>query len=145
MHAQAATREDDNESVLGAVQRLRVTCSHAKVGATVELAIKVLEQEPALVLFTSFAQVAKQVHQQLAASGWEGELLTGETPAKKRQGMVDNFQVRRSFPCSPNCELSGSSRHVTSLILTLFSLFCSSNRRDYHQFLFARMVRVVLD
>jgi hypothetical protein len=139
VHAQAATREDDNESVLGAVQRLRVTCSHAKVGATVELAIKVLEQEPALVLFTSFAQVAKQVHQQLAASGWEGELLTGETPAKKRQGMVDNFQVRRSFHCSSNYELLGPS-----LMLTLFSLSLF-NRRDYHRFLFALMVPVVSD
>lgn len=140
VHAQAATREDDNESVLGAVQRLRVTCSHAKIGATVEVAIKVLEQEPALVLFTSFAQVAKQVHQQLTASGWEGELLTGETPAKKRQGMVDNFQVRRSFHCSPNCELSGP------FILTLlYSLYFFFNRRDYHQFLFALMVLVVSD
>jgi hypothetical protein len=83
--------------------------------------------------------VAKQVHQQLAASGWEGELLTGETPAKKRQGMVDNFQVRRSFHCSSNYELSGPS-----LMLTLFSLSLF-NRRDYHQFLFALMVPVVSD
>ena len=54
-----------------------------------------LEKEPAVVIFSSFAQVAKAVHEKLDQSGWNGELLTGETPQKKRQGMVDRFQVSR--------------------------------------------------
>jgi superfamily II DNA helicase RecQ len=45
-----------------------------------------------VVIFTSFVKVAASVHKKLEESGWSGELLTGETPAKKRQTMVDNFQ-----------------------------------------------------
>jgi SNF2 family DNA or RNA helicase len=85
---------------LGAVQRLRVVCSLAKISATVEVAKKVLEKEPAVVVFTSFVQVAKHLYQHLADSGWQGELLTGETPAKKRQAMVDNFQVSAKSSCA---------------------------------------------
>ena len=49
--------------------------------------------EPSVVIFTSFAEVAKRIHGQLSSNGWDGELLTGETPQKKRQAMVDKFQV----------------------------------------------------
>lgn len=59
-----------------------------------ELAKKILEEEPSVVIFTSFAEVAKNIHGQLSSNGWEGELLTGETPQKKRQAMVDKFQVQ---------------------------------------------------
>jgi SNF2 family DNA or RNA helicase len=91
IHANASNAGGD--AVLGAFQRLRVVCSFAKVRATVELAKNILEKEPALVIFTCFAQVAKSVHEQLNDSGWNGELLIGETPQKKRQGIVDRFQV----------------------------------------------------
>lgn len=80
------------EAILGAVQNMRLVDSFAKVAATVEVAREVLRKEPAVVIFTSFVDVAKSVHQKLSEYGWTGELLTGETPAKKRQGMVDNFQ-----------------------------------------------------
>jgi hypothetical protein len=81
-----------NESVLGAVQKVRVVGSFAKIDATVQLAQQTLQTEPAVVIFTSFVEVAKSVHQKLKVSGWEGHVLTGETPPKKRQGMVDDFQ-----------------------------------------------------
>ena len=87
----------NDEAMLGAFQRLRVVCSFAKVSATVELAKNVLKEEAAVVIFSSFAQVAKAVHGMLSDSGWKGELLTGETPPKKRQGMVDNFQVSNAI------------------------------------------------
>jgi SNF2 family DNA or RNA helicase len=80
------------EAILGAVQNMRLVDSFAKVAATVEVAREVLRKEAAIVIFTSFVDVAKMVHQKLNDYGWTGELLTGETPAKKRQGMVDNFQ-----------------------------------------------------
>ena len=94
--------ESNGEAFLGAVQRLRVTCSYAKIDATVEVAKSLLETEPAVVIFTNFAQVAKQIHQKLKESGWKGELLTGETPKAKRQAMVDNFQEGLSpvFVCT---------------------------------------------
>lgn len=81
-----------NDAVLGAVQKVRMVGSLAKIDATVEVAKSILEKEPAVVIFTSFVQVAQTVHKQLTESGWKGELLTGETPAKKRQTLVDNFQ-----------------------------------------------------
>ena len=90
-----ANRHDpasSQEAVLGAVQNLRLVDSLAKVEATVQTCLKVLQEEPAIVVFTSFQTVAKTVHQKLGEAGWKGELLTGETPAKKRQGLVDNFQ-----------------------------------------------------
>ena len=80
------------EAILGAVQNMRLVDSFAKVAATVEVAREVLRKEAAVVIFTSFVDVAKMVHEKLNEYGWTGELLTGETPAKKRQGMVDKFQ-----------------------------------------------------
>jgi len=89
---QANSSNMRDEAVLGAVQRLRVVCAHAKIEATVEMARTVLNKEPAVVIFTFFAQVAKNVHSKLETSGWPCSLLTGETPQKKRQELVDNFQ-----------------------------------------------------
>ena len=94
MYANRATLDDDGKQLLGASSRVRLVCSFAKVAATVEAAKQVLLEEPAVVVFSSFVEVAKQIHRQLADSGWAGELLTGETAADKRQPMVDRFQVR---------------------------------------------------
>lgn len=90
VHSNANKLQD--EAVLGAVQRVRTTCAHAKIDATVDLARTILQKEPALVIFSSFAQVAKQVHEKLSSSGWPSELLTGETAQNKRQALVDKFQ-----------------------------------------------------
>lgn len=89
---QANAKDLNDEAILGTVQRLRVICAFAKVEATVELARRILNDEPAVVIFSSFAQVAKDVHAKLSESGWPCALLTGETPQKKRQLLVDNFQ-----------------------------------------------------
>jgi len=88
----SSDNSNNQEAILGAVQNLRMVDSLAKVDATVQTCQKVLEKEPAVVVFTSFQQVAKAVHQKLSDAGWPGQLLTGETPAKKRQGLVDDFQ-----------------------------------------------------
>lgn len=96
------TASKDSEAILGAIQRLRMVGSLAKIEASVQLALSVLEKEPAVVIFTSFCQVAKAVHTQLGEFGWQGEILTGETPAKKRQDLVDRFQTGISpvFVCT---------------------------------------------
>ncbi|KAL7566576.1 hypothetical protein ACA910_000642 [Epithemia clementina (nom. ined.)] len=92
----------DSDAVLGGVQSLRMVGSFAKVDATVHYAKKILEDEPSIVIFTSFVEPARMLHQKLADSGWSGELLTGETPTEKRQQMVDNFQKHLSpvFICT---------------------------------------------
>lgn len=97
-----SSTESNQDAILGAVQSLRVVDSLAKVDAAVEVAKKVLEKEEAIVIFTSFQRVAGLVHQKLREAGWDGELLTGETPAAKRQGLVDNFQngLKPVFVCT---------------------------------------------
>lgn len=94
--------ENQNDAILGAVQKVRLVGSLAKIDATVQLAKNVLSEEAAVVIFTSFVEVAKAVHKQLSEAGWKGELLTGETAQKKRQAMVDNFQNGLSpvFTCT---------------------------------------------
>jgi SNF2-related domain len=90
--ADGTARESSSDEVLGLVQQLRHVGSMAKVDAAVQLAQLTLETEPAVVIFTSFVESAKAVHGKLCESGWNGELLTGETPVPKRQPMVDAFQ-----------------------------------------------------
>lgn len=89
-----ATNQLDNstEAILSAVTRVRQIGSFAKIEATVSMAKEILQSQPAVVIFSSFATVAKNVHKRLDELGWNGELLTGETPANKRQLMVDRFQ-----------------------------------------------------
>ncbi|CAB9497308.1 annealing helicase and endonuclease ZRANB3 [Seminavis robusta] len=87
-----AGESDKSDALLGQLQQLRCQGAIARVDASVDIAKNVLEKEPAVVLFTSFVRVAKALQEKLARLGWEGEVLTGETPPKKRQPMVDNFQ-----------------------------------------------------
>lgn len=93
---------DSKDRLLGAFNRVRLISSEAKIGATVRLAQSILEKEPAVVIFTNFVAVAKEVHRKLEDSGWNGHVLTGETPPKKRQPMVDDFQAGISavFVCT---------------------------------------------
>lgn len=111
----------NDEAILGAVQRVRIICSHAKVDAAVDLARSILNQEPALVIFCSFINVAKQVHEKLSNSGWPSELLTGETPQKIRQDMVDKFQNGLSsvFVCTFGAGGVGLTLTAASTIILL--------------------------
>ncbi|VEU38183.1 unnamed protein product [Pseudo-nitzschia multistriata] len=118
---QANSSNMREEAVLGAVQRLRVVCAAAKVDATVEMARSILNKEPAIVIFSSFAQVAKSIHSKLVASKWQCSLLTGETPKKKRQEMVDRFQKGLSavFVCTFGAGGVGLTLTAASTIILL--------------------------
>ena len=98
-----------------------MVCSFAKVDATVDLARKILNEESAIVIFSSFAQVAKQLHEKLAGSGWPCELLTGETPQKKRQELVDRFQngLSSAFVCTFGAGGVGLTLTAASTIVLL--------------------------
>jgi len=116
------TRDDGAaEKLLGAFNRVRVVASEAKVGATVHLAQSILEKEPSIVIFSNFVAVAKEVHRKLEDSGWNGEILTGETPPKKRQLMVDNFQAGLSaaFVCTFGAGGVGLTLTAASTIILL--------------------------
>ena len=69
-----------SEAILGAIQRIRVICSLAKVDATVSIAKEILNSHPAIVIFTSFVSVATKIYESLKSSGFTGELFTGNTP-----------------------------------------------------------------
>eukprot|EP00536_Pseudo-nitzschia_multiseries_P001399 jgi/Psemu1/180965/e_gw1.18.94.1 len=120
-NVQANSSNMRGEAVLGAVQRLRVVCAAAKVDATVEMARSILDKEPAVVIFTSFAQVAKTIHSKLVASRWQCGLLTGETPQKKRQELVDDFQNGLSavFVCTFGAGGVGLTLTAASTIILL--------------------------
>lgn len=92
----------DSEDILTPFNRLRQISSFAKVDAAVSIANSILNEESSIVVFTSFVDIAKQIHQKLEGMDWAGELLTGETATKKRQLMVDNFQSGLSpvFVCT---------------------------------------------
>lgn len=82
----------DSDAILSAFGRVRQIAANAKVDAAVTLAQSILEEESSIVIFTYFVNVAKEVQKKLEMIGWKCELLTGETPSKIRQEMVDNFQ-----------------------------------------------------
>ncbi|KAL3940435.1 MAG: hypothetical protein SGARI_000966 [Bacillariaceae sp.] len=110
-----------DEAVLGAVQRLRMVCAFAKIDATVDLSRKILNEQPAIVIFSSFAQVAKELHEKISSSGWPCDLLTGDTPQKKRQGLVDRFQDGLSsvFVCTYGAGGVGLTLTAASTIVLL--------------------------
>lgn len=64
------TREENNEVMLSALHKIRYASAKAKVEATVSLAAKVLEKEPAVVIFTSFVNIAKEVYTKMNEIGW---------------------------------------------------------------------------
>lgn len=70
---------------------LRRAGSIAKVEAASALASEILEQGESVVVFTEFLESAQSLHKALG-----GELLTGETPQKDRQTIVDRFQEGES-------------------------------------------------
>jgi Helicase conserved C-terminal domain len=90
--AGGSSSSTNDPAVLGAIQRMRMAGSLAKIDAAVQLAVQVLQKEPAVVIFSAFVDVTKAIHKQLKSRGWDGELLTGETQTNKRQAMVDRFQ-----------------------------------------------------
>ena len=62
--------KDMGEALLGLLQKVRFAASIAKVDAAVALALEILEKQPAIVIFTSFVNVAKDLHRKLEESGW---------------------------------------------------------------------------
>jgi SWI/SNF-related matrix-associated actin-dependent regulator 1 of chromatin subfamily A len=75
--------------LLHAVTRARQTLAGAKVSATVDLVTGAVEQGEKVIVFSCFEEPVEKL-----ADAFRGSsvLLTGGTPAEKRQAMVDHFQ-----------------------------------------------------
>lgn len=75
--------------LLHAVTRARQTLADAKANATVELVAGAVEQGEKVIVFSCFEEPVQKLAEAFRGSA---VLLTGETPAGKRQALVDRFQ-----------------------------------------------------
>ena len=98
----SASSGGENDDILGYFQKIRQISSFGKVDAVVALSNQILIKESSIVIFTNFVSVAKEIYSKLEGMSWNGELLCGETPPRKRQAMVDMFQSGLSpvFVCT---------------------------------------------
>jgi len=94
---------DENDDILSLFNKIRQVSSLAKVDSVVAMANQIIIDEGSVVIFTNFLAPAKEIYEKLVDNmSWDGELLTGEVVAKKRQAMVDRFQSGLSplFVCT---------------------------------------------
>jgi SWI/SNF-related matrix-associated actin-dependent regulator of chromatin subfamily A-like protein 1 len=75
--------------LLHAVTRARQTLAEAKVAATIDLVTGAVEQGEKVIVFSCFEEPVQKLADAFSGSA---VLLTGETPAEKRQALVDHFQ-----------------------------------------------------
>jgi len=75
--------------LLHAVTRARQALAAAKVKSTIDLVNGAVEQGEKVIVFSCFEEPVEQIVEAFRGSA---VLLTGETPAEKRQSMVDRFQ-----------------------------------------------------
>ena len=75
--------------LLHAVTRARQTLADAKVNATIDLVTGAVEQGEKVIVFSCFEEPVQKLVEAFRGSA---VLLTGGTPAEKRQAMVDRFQ-----------------------------------------------------
>ena len=75
--------------LLHAVTRARQTLAEAKVTATIDLVAGAVEQGEKVIVFSCFEEPVQTLVEAFRGSA---VLLTGETPADKRQTIVDHFQ-----------------------------------------------------
>jgi SWI/SNF-related matrix-associated actin-dependent regulator 1 of chromatin subfamily A len=75
--------------LLHAVTRARQALATAKVKSTIDLVNGAVDQGEKVIVFSCFEEPVQQIVEAFRGSA---VLLTGETPAEKRQTMVDRFQ-----------------------------------------------------
>ena len=79
----------DRIHLLALLTKVRQKVATAKVKPTIEYVQGVIDQGEKAIVFTGFDTPAKELHK---AFGDEAVLLTGSTPADRRQELVDRFQ-----------------------------------------------------
>jgi SWI/SNF-related matrix-associated actin-dependent regulator 1 of chromatin subfamily A len=75
--------------LLHAITRARQALADAKVSATIDLVTGAVEQGEKVIVFSCFEEPVQGLAEAFRGSA---VLLTGETPAEKRQALVDRFQ-----------------------------------------------------
>ena len=83
------TPGNDRTRLLAAITKARLQLSKAKVPTTIEFVDGVVEQGEKIIVFTAFDEPAKKIAEHFGKSAL---LLTGRTPSRARQKLVDRFQ-----------------------------------------------------
>ena len=79
----------DRGQLIAALTRVRRLLAEAKASTSIEYIQNIIDQGDKVLVFSCFDAPLKQIHNHFADSS---VLLTGATPADKRQGLVDRFQ-----------------------------------------------------
>jgi SWI/SNF-related matrix-associated actin-dependent regulator 1 of chromatin subfamily A len=87
----ARTPGNDRTRLLATITKARLQLSKAKVPTTIEFAEGVVEQGEKVIVFTAFDAPAKKIARHFGDSAL---LLTGSTPSRSRQKLVDRFQKK---------------------------------------------------
>jgi SWI/SNF-related matrix-associated actin-dependent regulator 1 of chromatin subfamily A len=84
-----ATAGQDRVRLLAALSKARLALAKAKVSSTIDLVEGAIAQGEKVIVFTGFDAPAKAIAEHF---GDQAVLLTGATPARNRQRLVDRFQ-----------------------------------------------------
>jgi SWI/SNF-related matrix-associated actin-dependent regulator of chromatin subfamily A-like protein 1 len=105
--------------LLHAVTRARQALAEAKVNATVDLVTGAVEQGEKVIVFSCFEEPVQRLVEAFRGSA---VLLTGETPAEKRQAMVDRFlQDDRIRVFVANIIAGGIGNNLTAATQVVFN------------------------
>jgi SNF2 family DNA or RNA helicase len=104
-------RLKDAEAIVALTNARRIS-SAFKINHAIDMAEELLANGQQVVLFSEFAQTAKDIRQALAAHG--AELLTGETKSSDRQALVDRFQSGESKVFVGTCKAGGVGITLTA-------------------------------
>ncbi|MBU6367700.1 MAG: DEAD/DEAH box helicase [Gemmatimonadetes bacterium] len=88
--ARRAPVGQDRTRLLAALSKARLQLATAKVSATVDLVEGAVAQGEKVIVFTGFDAPAQAIAEHF---GEQAVLLTGKTPARSRQRLVDRFQT----------------------------------------------------
>ena len=85
----AGKAREDRVRLLGDLTKARQRIASAKAGTTIEFVEGVVAQGEKVIVFSGFEDPLQHIAEHF---GERAVLLTGSTPAAKRQGLVDRFQ-----------------------------------------------------
>jgi SWI/SNF-related matrix-associated actin-dependent regulator 1 of chromatin subfamily A len=85
-------------NLIGALARFRRVLAKLKVGGAIDAALRVLEGDERVVVWTWHRDVAYQIEDALAKAGYPGLVVTGATDADKRDAILDRWRHGKPSP-----------------------------------------------
>ena len=91
--AAASLKGDGNTNTIGALSRYRDALSMTKITATIAEAEVCLRHGDSVVIWTWHRSLAESLTELLVAGGFEAFCLTGDTPMKRRDALLDQWRA----------------------------------------------------